>query len=105
MLTPQTLNQAVQRLVQAAHPQKVILFGSQARGEADSRSDVDLLVVCSIQDNRRQMIIRLLDSLEGLDLTADVIVLTKEEFEHDKLIPGTVARPAWLEGRALYESG
>ena len=42
--TAERLNDAVNRLVAAAHPLKVILFGSHARGEADDHSDVDLPV-------------------------------------------------------------
>jgi hypothetical protein len=37
-------------------------------------------------------------------MATDVIILTPEEFERDRQIPGTVARPAWREGRVLYEA-
>jgi hypothetical protein len=43
-------------------------------------------------------------ALRGVELATDVIILTPEEFERDRLIPGTVARPAWREGRVLYEA-
>jgi hypothetical protein len=41
--------------------------------------------------------------LKGMKLAKDIIVLTPEEFERDRQIPGTIARPAWKEGKILYE--
>ena len=41
--------------------------------------------------------------LRGLDLPRDIVVMTPEEFEVDRQIPGTVARPASLQGRVLYD--
>jgi hypothetical protein len=43
-------------------------------------------------------------ALKGLGFARDVVVLTPEEFERDRHIPGTVARPAWREGTVLYEA-
>ena len=43
-------------------------------------------------------------ALKGLGIARDIIVLTPEEFELDRDIPGTVARPASLEGKVLYDS-
>ena len=42
-------------------------------------------------------------SLVGLGVARDIIILTEQEYERDRHIPGTVARPASLEGRLLYE--
>jgi predicted nucleotidyltransferase len=47
-------------LVEQFHPQRVILFGSQARGTADARSDADLLVICPVppgQGSRRGLMV------------------------------------------------
>jgi len=81
---------------------KIILFGSQAKGTADDRSDVDLLVICPIKGPRRGKMVAMDRSLRGL--ARDIVLLTPEEFERDRLIPGTIARPAWQEGKILYES-
>lgn len=102
MVDESILQQVVQRLVDGFHPDQVILFGSQATGKADSRSDVDVLVVCSVQGNRRKLMVEMDRALAGLPIARDIVVITPEEFERDRLIPGTVARPAWLEGRVLY---
>lgn len=103
MISEQVIKRATERLVAGFHPDRVILFGSQARGTADERSDVDLLVVCPFSGRRRSLMVAMDRALRGLGFARDVIVLTPEEFERDRHIPGTVARPAWLEGKVLYE--
>jgi predicted nucleotidyltransferase len=103
MIAEQILEKAVKRLVARFRPQRIILFGSQARGTADDRSDADILVVCPTKGSRRALMVEMDEALKGLDLARDIVVLTPEEFELDRQIPGTVARPAWLEGRVLYE--
>lgn len=104
MITEETLKQAAQRLADNFHPKKIILFGSQAKGMADKHSDVDLLVICSIKGNRRNLMVAMDRALRGLGFARDIVVLTPEEFERDRYIPGTVARPAWQEGKVIYES-
>jgi len=90
--------------VRRFRPNKVILFGSQARGNADPKSDVDLLVVCPLSGRRRrEMMVEMDLALNGLGIARDIIILTPEEYERDREIPGTIARPAFLEGRVLYD--
>ncbi len=103
MIIEADLRQAVDALVSRFRPDRVILFGSNARGTADVRSDVDLLVVCPVQGSRRALQVAMDRTLRGCRFARDIVILTREEFERDRHIPGTVARPAWLEGRVLYE--
>ena len=103
MISEQILSKVVERLVTRFQLQRIILFGSQARRTADDRSDVDILVVAPIKGKRRDLMVEMDSALEGLGLARDIIVLTPQEFERDRQIPGTVARPAWLEVRVLYE--
>lgn len=103
MITKELLKQATELLVENFHPEKIILFGSQARGSADARSDADILVVCDLDGTRRQLMTSMDRALRGLRLARDIVVLTPSEYERDRWIPGTVARPAWREGRVLYE--
>ena len=104
MVSDEVLNEATRRLVEQFHPTRIVLFGSQARGTADARSDVDLLVVLPAVGRRRDLMVAMDRALRGLGIARDVLVLTSEEFDRDRHIPGTVARPAWLEGRVLYDS-
>jgi len=103
MVSEQILRIATERLVHQFQPKRIILFGSHARGTADARSDVDLLVVCPISGNRRALMVAMDRTLRGLGFARDIIVMTPEEFESDRHIPGTAARPAWQEGKILYE--
>lgn len=104
MISEKTIKDATQRLVKNFYPKKIILFGSQARGKADKRSDVDLLVICPIRGSRRALMVAMDRALRGIGFARDIIVLTPEEFERDRHIPGTIARPASLEGRVIYET-
>jgi predicted nucleotidyltransferase len=104
MVPKEVIDEVQARLVEKFHPQRIILFGSQARETADERSDVDLLVICSIKGSRRALMVAMDRALKGLPIARDILVLTPEEFERDRQIPGTAARPAWREGRILYKS-
>ena len=104
MVNEDILKDATKRLVSRFHPQRIILFGSQARRGADERSDVDLLIICPLKGNRRKRMVAMDRALRGLPIARDIVILTPEEYERDKGIPGTVARPAFREGRVLYEA-
>src|SRR4030067_251015 len=73
---------------------KIILFGSQARGTADNRSDIDLLVICPIKGKRHNLMVKMNSILGELDYAFEVVILTSEEFERDSRIPGTIGRYA-----------
>jgi len=104
MISNETLLEVKERLVNGFGPERIILFGSQARGTADDRSDVDILVVCAFEGNRRHLMLEMDRALRGLRLARDILILTPEEYEQNRHIPGTIARPAWKEGRVLYEN-
>ena len=103
MISETILREATDRLVSRFHPDKIILFGSQARGDATEHSDVDLLVLCERGCKRHALIVEMYRSLKGLGFAKDIFVMTKKEFELDSQISGTIARPASKEGRVLYE--
>jgi predicted nucleotidyltransferase len=92
----------VNRLVAAAQPLKVILFGSHARGEADDHSDIDLLIIEPTVSNRYEEMIRLNRALKGMLMPVDLLVISEQEFEVRSRIPGTVEYAARKECRVLY---
>ena len=97
-----TIDRMVQRIVKEFHPEQVILFGSHARGTAGPDSDVDLLVVMPVSGSRREKAVEIGVALHGLGVAKDIVVTTPEDFEWRKEIPGTIERPAALEGKVLY---
>ncbi|WP_298432498.1 nucleotidyltransferase domain-containing protein [Geobacter sp.] len=103
MIPKELIDAAVRRLVERFNPERILLFGSQARGTADDRSDVDLLVITELTARRRVLMLEMDRTLRGLGFARDIVVLSPEEFERDRKIPGTIARPASMEGKVLYE--
>lgn len=102
MINNELTNNITRRLVDGFHPEKIILFGSQARDTADERSDVDILVICPFKGKRRHLTVEMDEALDDLEYAFDIVILTPEEFQRDSHIPGTIGRYAQLEGRILY---
>ena len=103
LISNKIINEAVRRIADKFHPEQIILFGSYARGTADDKSDIDLLVICSLNKKRIKLMSEMDKELEGLRLPRDIVVISPKEFVLEKEIPGTIARYAWKEGRSLYE--
>jgi predicted nucleotidyltransferase len=99
----QIIDEMVNRIVLKFNPDKIILFGSYARGEAGYDSDVDLLVVMPVSGSRREMAVQIGLELYGTELPKDIVVTTPEEMEEYRNIVGTVIYPALREGKVLYE--
>lgn len=95
---------AVRLLVEAAHPLRVILFGSAAGGMAHEGSDLDLLVVLRELPSRPAEMVRLLRALRPLGVPIDVLVYSHEEVEEWGHLPGTVLYEALTDGKVLYEA-
>ena len=100
---PPYLSEAIDRIVSRFHPEKIILFGSWARGEAREDSDLDLLVVLSKVQHKRKAAIEVLRVLNGLPISKDVIVTTPEEIKERGRIVGDILLPALEEGKVVYE--
>lgn len=93
----------VERIVKHFAPEKIILFGSHATGNARPDSDLDLLVVMTPSRSKAAQELDILKALRRYRMPKDVIVTTPEDFAWRKEIPGTIERPAAREGRVLYE--
>ena len=98
------VTEALGRTLAVVQPERVVLFGSYARGDAGPDSDLDLLVVSAFEGARSRLALRILEALAPLPVSKDVFVLTPSEWSRDQDIPGTLAYPAAREGVVLYES-
>ena len=90
------------RIVRDFQPERIVLFGSQARGDARADSDADLLVVLRDVEHRRHAAARIHTALAGIPLGTDIVVVTAQDVEDLADDVGTVIRPALREGRSVY---
>ncbi|MBI4666046.1 MAG: nucleotidyltransferase domain-containing protein [Nitrospinae bacterium] len=97
-----TIEKMARRIASRFHPDKIILFGSHARGEAGPDSDVDIMVVMNVVGSKRTKQLEIRRALHNITAPKNVIVTTPEEFEWRKEVPGTLERPAYKEGKVLY---
>ena len=102
-LDQSTLNEIIRRVVEAAQPEKIILFGSAARGDMGPHSDVDLLVVKEAAD-LHQLTARVYRKLYGVGAAVDVVMVTPQNVERYKDSRALVIKPALREGRVVYEA-
>ena len=96
------LNLVVERL-KAYKPEKIILFGSYARGEADEYSDLDFVV---IKKTAKRFLERLIEVAKRIDSDlgpVDVFVYTPEEFERMIEWGNPFIEQVLKEGVVLYE--
>jgi predicted nucleotidyltransferase len=106
MLSEQTIRAAVTRMMEAAtSPGQVILFGSYARGTADSGSDLDLLVIEREIGDKPDEYMRLRDALGrlGPGIGVDLLLCQESEYARRSLVPGTVLYQARTEGKVVYD--
>jgi len=98
------LSGIIRRIVEVAQPEKIILFGSAARGEMGPNSDLDLLVVKS-GAHRRRLAQEIYMNLFGVGQAVDVVVVTPEDIERYRDAIGLIIEPALREGKVVYEHG
>jgi predicted nucleotidyltransferase len=98
------LEEIVRRVIAVARPERIVMFGSAARGEMGPNSDIDLLVVKSGQYRRGRLAEEIYMSLFGIGVPVDVIVATPEDVERYCECRAAVLAPALDEGRVLHAS-
>lgn len=102
----QMLQDVVRCLVDAVRPEKIILFGSRAKGTAGPDSDIDLFIQVETGRDTRQVARETYRVLRNLPnrppVGIDVVVKDRAFVERYGGLVGTVVRPALQEGRVLY---
>ena len=102
MASEQILNEIIRRIVETAHPRKIILFGSAERGEMGPNSDLDVLVIIPPGIHRRKTARSIYRNLIGVGFAVDVVVVTEQDIERYKDNSGLVIKSALEQGRILY---
>ena len=97
------MDEIVRRIVEVIRPEKVILFGSRARGEARPKSDIDLLVIAESTEPRYRRSAPLYGALSDILTPMDIVVYRPEEVEEWSEVRQAFVTTAIREGRVLYE--
>lgn len=91
------------KLISFYKPQKIFLFGSQARNDADENSDIDFLVIKESDRPKRLRSLEFRKVLRGHNYyPVDILVYTPQEFKGESEIKGTIAFRVKEEGKLLY---
>ena len=98
------LQEAVHRILSVSAPNRIILFGSQARGDADAGSDIDLMVIEPTVESPAQEAARLYRAVGWVGMGVDILVYSEPEFALRSTVPGTVLHQALTEGRVVYDN-
>ncbi len=97
------IEELVRRIVEAVHPEKIILFGSYAYGKPNEESDIDILVVMRSNLPRYKRSIPIYRVLADLLIPMDVLVYTPQEIEAWKDVPQAFITTVLRRGKAIYE--
>ncbi len=96
------IDRMVKRIVAKFRPERVILFGSHARGEAGPDSDVDLLVVMDFEGTAFDKGLEITYALHDILVPKDIVVTRPDDFAWRKDVVGTIEWPAVQEGQVVY---
>jgi predicted nucleotidyltransferase len=103
-ITEDSLKEIINRIVDAAEPERIIMFGSAARGEMNENSDVDLLVVKGGEYDYYRLMGDIYTRLCGVDHAVDVILVTPEQVERYKDNYYLIIAPALKDGIEVYHA-
>ena len=97
------VREITKRIVDVAHPQRILLFGSAGKNLSKPDSDLDFLVIVQNPVHRRHLEQQIYRNLHGIGLPVDIIVATDEDIEKYGDQIGMIYRPALREGLVVYE--
>jgi predicted nucleotidyltransferase len=101
---PAIVDEMVRRMVEAAHPLRIVLFGSAARGEMGPNSDLDTLVVVPNDRDCHEVNTLLIRSLRGLRCPTDIVVVRQADVEQYGDNPYLIIHTALSQGKELYRA-
>ncbi len=103
MINQSILDDIIRRIVEVADPERIILFGSAARGDMNRDSDVDLLIVKEGGDPL-DLMGQIYQNMYGAGAAVDAIVVTPQAIERYKDSHALIIKPALQEGKVVYET-
>lgn len=103
-LKKEKLEEIIRRIIQVAQPEKIILFGSAAKGTMGPHSDVDLLVIKRGEFHQGRLTGDIYMNLHGVGIAVDVILVTPEQVERYRNNHYLVIAPALRDGKEVYRA-
>ena len=102
MVDTRPFQEIVERIRRVSRPLRVVLFGSRARGTGTPESDIDLLVVVPDGTSRHETAGDIYQSLIGVGVPVDVVVVTEDDVDRYRNEPSLVVAAALHDGTTLY---
>ncbi|MBL7074674.1 nucleotidyltransferase domain-containing protein [candidate division KSB1 bacterium] len=103
-ITPELIQYIVQKIVRAINPEKIILFGSYAKGDYRESSDLDLFIIKDGDHNSRMMRRKVADLLWGRKFPVDLWVRKTEEVKRRfEMGDHFYLYHIFKDGKVLYE--
>jgi predicted nucleotidyltransferase len=96
------IDNIVTQIIKIASPEKIILFGSVARGEFNRESDLDFLIVVPDGVNRRKTAQLIYNRVDSAGVPFDVLVTTESKLEEHKDNIGLIYKTILAEGKTVY---
>ena len=98
------MDQIVRLITSRLSPEKIILFGSYARGDHNERSDIDILIVIKNLDNERKVTGALYRALldEDISIPIDFLAIDYEKYNALRNKIGYIYKTIDREGEILY---
>jgi predicted nucleotidyltransferase len=103
MADKKIIDQIINKVLQVVTPDKIILFGSQSRGDAKEDSDYDILIIKDSIEDHRTMLRNLYKQMIGIEAGVDIILKTSDDLEKSKQRFVSVTKEALNEGIIIYE--
>jgi predicted nucleotidyltransferase len=103
MITGNKISEIVNKIASGYHPEKIILFGSYANGNASDDSDIDIFVIKDSELPRPERTIQLRKMLFGSQVPMDLIVYTPSEVEKEKDEKYSFVYEVLNSGKTVYE--
>ena len=96
------LENIIKQIIEKYKPEKVILFGSAARGELGPHSDLDILVIKRDTPYFGADRVRELSKMIKRDIPVDFLIYRPEEFEKRLSMGDPFLKSIMEEGKVLY---
>jgi len=103
MITEADIKKMADIIVDKFHPEKIILFGSYARGKTSEDSDVDLIVITQTDGDLRELAAEMQLAVWDIPVAKDILVRTPEQFEEEAATYWTVFSEALKHGKVLFD--